>query len=239
MERIKNLDRFQKGILLLLTVMVLLFTVLYIIASCQEGYVYEDAFLRMGEENGNTVYTGELNGVQASFTVTPEKAVTFRFGDEVYGPYTAKKDPTAVPEKNEGMTGIELCRAGEVIFRGGVSRQNAGWFLMPEDGDLSDTIVIGIASQTPEPSHYAILDLMAGPELTHRGTWLGWITGTFLCLLTAPTILFADELFRFRMSFRVENADNIEPADWEIIGRYISWTVAPIAALVTYIIGLM
>ena len=42
----------------------------------------------------------------------------------------------------------------------------------------------------------------------------------------AISILFADELFRWHLSFRVWNADNLEPSDWELAGRYISVTAA-------------
>ena len=52
------------------------------------------------------------------------------------------------------------------------------------------------------------------------------------------SILFADELFRWHLSFRVWNADNLEPSDWELAGRYISWTVLCVTALVVFVIGL-
>lgn len=237
MERIRNLDRYQKGILILLIAMVLVFTVLYGIITSREGFRYNDAFLRLSSENGNTVYSGRMHGNPVTFTVTPDKAVTFQYGDEVYGPYTASLDSSATPPGNEGMTGIELRRGDEVIFRGGAYKQSHGWFCMPEDGDLSSMIVVGTTTSA-EPSFSVILELMAGPELTHPGTWLGWIIGTFLCLATGLTILFADEIFRFKMSYRVYNVDEIEPADWEIISRYIAWTLTPIAAVVLFILGL-
>lgn len=52
------------------------------------------------------------------------------------------------------------------------------------------------------------------------------------------TILFADELFRFQLSFRVRDVENAEPTDWELFGRYAGWTVLPIAALVIFLLGL-
>jgi len=47
-----------------------------------------------------------------------------------------------------------------------------------------------------------------------------------------------DEIFRWNLSFNIRNADKAEPSDWEIIGRYISWTVLPVLALIVYIMGL-
>lgn len=71
-----------------------------------------------------------------------------------------------------------------------------------------------------------------------RGDWLPYLLGVFLCAVTAVTILFADELFRFQLSFRILQAENAEPTDWELFGRYAGWTVLPIAALVIFALGL-
>ena len=89
-----------------------------------------------------------------------------------------------------------------------------------------------------EPSVSTILDLMAGPELSHKGAWSGWFVGVFLCILTAFSILFADELFRWNLALRIQNADRAEPSDWEIACRYISWTVLPVIAMFVFIEGL-
>ena len=60
----------------------------------------------------------------------------------------------------------------------------------------------------------------------------------FLCILTAFSILFADELFRWNLALRIQNADRAEPSDWEIAGRYISWTLLPVIAMFVFIEGL-
>ena len=51
-------------------------------------------------------------------------------------------------------------------------------------------------------------------------------------------MLFADELFRWNASFLVRNAEEAEPSDWEIAGRYITWTALPVMAAVIFILGL-
>ena len=89
------------------------------------------------------------------------------------------------------------------------------------------------------PSASALIELATGPTLTQRGTWVGFLEGVFVTILTAIDILFADELFRFRISFRVADPDLAEPSDWEIMGRYIGWTSMTILALVGYILGLL
>ena len=56
--------------------------------------------------------------------------------------------------------------------------------------------------------------------------------------LLTNDLLFADELFRWNLSFSIRNADRAEPSEWEIQTRYISWTVLPIMALVVFVRGL-
>jgi hypothetical protein len=62
--------------------------------------------------------------------------------------------------------------------------------------------------------------------------------GVVLCLMTIIHIFFADELFRFKMSFSIHNVDTIEASDWAIMGRYFTWFALPIFALVVFIIGM-
>ena len=129
MERVKCLDRFQKGILLLLAAMVIVFTVIYPMTIAREGFAYRDAILVPNQENGNTVYSGKIKGEQAAFTVYADKTVEFQYGGKVYGPYTAREDSSAVTEAieaelgGERVTGIEFCKDGEIIFRGGVVKR--------------------------------------------------------------------------------------------------------------------
>jgi hypothetical protein len=95
MERIKELDRYQKGILLLLTAMIVVFGFIYSMASSRVGFLYHDVILQPSEMNGNLVYSGSINDKESAFTVTADKTVTFQHGEKTYGPYTAKEDPTA------------------------------------------------------------------------------------------------------------------------------------------------
>lgn len=128
--------------------------------------------------------------------------------------------------------------------------QPSGFLLIEENGDLQgfgETVTMSDGTQVDEngnvidpwkPSVHIILELMQGPELTHKGHWGIWFLGLFLCLVTVISILFADELFRLSMSFRVYNPDLVEPSDLEIAGRYISWTIMPIMTLVVFVLGL-
>ena len=251
MERIRSLGRYQKGILILMAAMILLFTVLYPIVLSREGFLYRDALLIPSEEGGNTVYAGKIEGQPASFTLYDDRSVQFQYGDATYGPYTAAEAPDALQnlDLGDGAVGVELRCGEELVFRGGALRQGDQLWLYTEDGSVYTDIGImtsggfifneeGEVIDPNEPSVSDILMVMAGPPLTHKGSWFGWVMGVIACILTAVDILFADELFRFHIAFHISRAEDAEPSDWEIAGRYIGWTVLPAIALVLFIIGL-
>lgn len=252
LTRVKVLGRYQKIILLLMAVMILAFTVIYPIVTVRSGFLYADTILVPAEEDGCTVYSGKIYGTAATFTVSANKTVIFQYGNTVYGPYTVKEDPTAIPKDSDlqaQMTGIELRCGGEIVFRGGVVNSGDWRMLYNEDGSFDllrsitatmndGTVVDENGNRIDQPSVSTILDLMDGPALTHKGTWLGWFGGVLICVITALTMLFADELFRWNASFLVRNAEEAEPSDWEIAGRYITWTALPVMAAVIFILGL-
>ena len=246
MERFKTLDYRQKWIFLIMGVMVLVFTILYPVTLSRVGYSYRDAILVPHEAEGTTVYSGKIQGEAASFTVTQDKTVTFQYGDFTYGPYTVKEDPQAAPESGDladSLSGVEIWRQDSRLFRGGVQKlEQHGWLLYYENGEpygLEIKITTGGNSAAQmEPSLATILDLAMGPELTHKGHWLPWFLGILLCVVNAVSILYADELFRFWLSFRIESPELVEPTDLEITGRYFGWIAMLIGILVVFIIGL-
>lgn len=256
MERIRKLDWYQKGILLLLIAMILVFGVIYSVVSSRVGYLYNDVILQPSEVNGCTIYSGTIQGQDCAFIVTSDKTVTFQCGEKTYGPYTAKEDPTAIPEDDTfsaHMTGIEVKDGEEIIFRGGIFEMGGSdsyWMLVNEDGSNASIVITAVMSDGTEvdgdgnvidpmePSVSEILHLMDGPELTKKGEWSAWFLGIFISVATAVSILFADELFRWNLAFQIRNVDRAEPSDWEIAGRYIGWTALSIMALVIYIMGL-
>ena len=253
MERLNSLNRYQKAVLLFMTVMMLVFAVLYARSIAREGFAYRNAILIPSERDGATVYSGKIRGKTAEFTVRDGRTAEFRYGDRYYGSYTMKKDPAAVPEEyktEEGIIGVELCRGTEVLFRGGVQETGGERWLYEQDA-VSPNVDVSLMAQNDlvlderltvpdfmEPSVSTILDLMLGPELSHKGSWRTWMLGVFLCVLTAASMLYADELFRWHLSFQIRGAEQAEPSDWEIAGRYLTWTLMPILVLALLISGL-
>lgn len=246
-----DLNGYQKGILIVMVVMALIFAVIYPLTISKVGYSYKNTILVASQKDGATVYAGKLEGQQAQFTVR-DQTVSFRYGDKDYGEYTLKYDPTAVPKENgaaSSMTGIEIRHDGQIFFRGGVLESNFGRSLYNEDGSLDNSVSITISNGVTmdengkvidrmAPSVWTIYELLNEPELTHKGAGLGWFLGAFVCVMNAVGIFMADELFYWKMSFRVRDAELAEPSEWEVACRYIGWTSMVLAALYIFIIGL-
>ena len=139
MKRIKALNRYQKGILLLLAALMVVFCGIYAYITSQVGYIYKDALLKPSQQGENTVYSGKIEKQEAVFTVTAGKTkeITFRLGDKTYGPYTVKEDPTAKPTDHPYSTGFEIKDGEKILFRGGVyplASDYSPWNLYNEDG---------------------------------------------------------------------------------------------------------
>ena len=257
MEKIKSLNCYQKGVLIFMIIMVLVFAVVYHMTISKVGFKYKETILLPSQENVSTLYSGKIQGQQAYFRVSEDKTLVFQHGDKTYGPYTAKEDPTAIPKDQEiaeHMTGVELRQGEDILFRGGVLEVGDSYLMYNEDGSLDNfrfpyTSTSGdtmerdengnvIAIDPLEPTAYTILELMNDPKLSHKGEWFPFFVATFICFLNALSILFVEELFRWNLAFKIRNVDHAEPSDWEIAGRYMGWTVLTIMALVLFITGL-
>ena len=133
MEKLKSLNRYQKAILLLMTCIVLIFTVLYPVTINRVGFAYKNTILIPSQKDGITTYSGKIKGKPAIFTVSEDKIVHFQYDDKLYGPYTAKESPDSVPRHNNfggALTGVELYCGKELIFRGGILKTNGDYLLI-------------------------------------------------------------------------------------------------------------
>ena len=249
MEKIRELNWFQRIVLLLLAVMLAVFFVVYCVVTSREGFAYHDEIFVPAHADGNTVYSGKIDGIVCAFTVTKDKTIFFVYGETRYGPYTVQEDPTAVPEDKTYMTGVNILVGGNQLFRGGFLRtgQNSNDFMLfRQDGKLSATVyssgTVLDSDGTPvdplAPTTKTILSLFYGPELTHKGQWGLWFLGLLFSVIVAVHILFADELFYWKLSHSVQNPELAEPSELEIFSRYLYWSVMPIIILIGYFMGL-
>ena len=233
MQRIKRLNNYQKGVIIAMVIMALIFAVIYPKTLARVGYRYHDAILVPQQEGGNTVYSGKIDGGQAQFIVSENKSVVLQYRDKTYGPYMIQENPTAIPEDKKfknGIIGIDwLYNEDGTLYGFEFSYAPDYGLEVDQDGNEVDKMT---------PSAYTIYELLNQPKLTHKGDASAWFGAVFVCILNTLSILFADELFRWNLSFQIRNTEDAEPSDWEIAGRYMGWTVLAITALVIFITGL-
>ena len=91
MNRIQSLNRFQKAVLAVTAVMMLLFTAIYLMVASRKGFLYQNALLIPQQADGRTFYIGKIHGEPTCFVVEADKTVTFQYGDRTYGPYTVRR----------------------------------------------------------------------------------------------------------------------------------------------------
>lgn len=70
MERIKNLNLYQKAVLVFMIIISLVFSVVYSRTISKVGFEYKDTILVPSQDNGSTVYSGKIQGQQAHLVVS-------------------------------------------------------------------------------------------------------------------------------------------------------------------------
>ena len=247
MDRFRNLDRYPKILLIALVTLAVVFAGVYGYCSADRWYSYKDVYLTCRQTEDATVYSGRANGGPCVITVRDD-TVTFQTSVKTYGPYALREDPTALPDDMEpgyNTIGIEITENGAPFFRGALVYARAPRFYY-ENGTLVHPLqfhveVSGSASADPyKPTLYNIVECLYPMEhlLESRAQWSAYLMGLLVCAIGAVDILFADELFRFRLSFRLRDADRAEPSDWYITCRNFSWTLLTIFTGVNFFMGL-
>ena len=110
-EKIKELNRFQKVILILLALLTAIYAVAYTVATTRTGLVYRDEILRpLADGSG---WSGKVDGEQVTISVA-DSSMCCTVSGKTYGPYTMVKDDSALPDSviMGDMEGIEI-RCGD------------------------------------------------------------------------------------------------------------------------------
>ena len=248
MNRFRELERFPKILLIALLLMTVAFGAVYGITASRVGYLHNDEIFVPRQSEGALVYEGKVDGLDSSIVVALDTVIV-NWGSKTYGPYTLREDPTAVPDGHPQMTGIEILDGNKSYFRGGVTDEATDFWLIGADGKQLFTMTYTLSDGTEmdmngnpvdhmKPTPRQIVSLLRGPELTHKGHWEVCFLGLVIALITAVSILFADELFYLSICFRVENAETAEPSDWHIATRSLGWLFLTIMTGVIFLMGL-
>lgn len=264
--RWNEMDLFRKGLLILMLAAIPLFAVVTAVQCSRVGIEYGNAFLRRTETDGVVQYAGRKDGQDIAFTVYPDGQVEHRWGNETYGPYMVREDPSAAPEPSawsgdngdryvpDGLLGVEIRQGDTVLFRGGWDpKPDRAWFnLYDESGEqlpglsisaiTSNGTVIGPDGEiiTPreqhEPTAAGLLRVALAPELVHRGSWKIYALVTLLAAAGMGYILFYRELFYWDLEFTVKNPENAEPSDWYVFSSLLGMGIITAVVLVLYVV---
>jgi len=238
----------QRVIFCLQAVLIVLFLILYNTVGQQQVLRYHGEALRRTEGEHAVLYSGKLKGHPISLAVT-ETTVEYRYDGKTLR-YTVTEDPTAVPPEGAGdlhetmrqlLNGVEIRKNGELLFRGGWGRFGSSLMLYNEDGSSTvgiDYTVYSNGRLLNDPSASSILNLIHAPDVGRRANPTGLLGGIFLCIACMISLLFADNLFRWNLRFRIRNAEDAEPSDWEITSRWITWLLFTGLAIAIFILGL-
>lgn len=209
--------------------------------------------------NGNTIF-GSNEGVEMVYAVTetPEGyTVECQRGGRYFGPYQVTEYPllefplseeakalAQLPFPLEGILEIKNVATGELLFRGGYWLQTGHAFLFDENAEAGEGGSISdYAPPYPEegPSPYEIVHftLGAGENLTRRGNVTYFALALLFAVLNVVFILYAEELFTWSMSFRVAEPERVEPSEWELMTRQVSWAVCLIFEVIFFFVAIL
>lgn len=240
-----ELSKGQKILVLIQLGLIAVFLLLYLIFGTRQYIELDDTDLRCRETGGVVTYSGQVEGKPAIFTVQNDLTVEYRLGDTLYGPYTIGFDDSISPEdfsipafvtKPEALRGVELHCGDELLFRGAyMTTDLLPLLLFHEDGTR-----IGSSSEdlSGAPAPELILELALAPDTESHGEFSFFVFGVLICVCNVLSILYADELFRFSLRLHVRNTGDMEPTDWELFGRWLSWVVVTGLALIFFLVSL-
>lgn len=230
--------------------------------------VQGDAKVYTGVDHGQKqfVYTDAPKGDgKKTVCIVRETAegymVDYQIEGQNFGPYQLNKVhlsdlPAALAQAPLGG-GLEIknTATGEVLFRGGYL-VSVGYLLVDENAvteadkaadPLSRVSVNGftffdykpaVPEEGPSPDDLVHFTLGAGGNLTHRGEGAYFALALLVAVFNAVSILYAEELFTWQMSFRVAEPEKAEPSEWELFGRHVGWCLFLLMELTILLYGL-
>ena len=248
-EKWRIMALFRRGCLVIQAVLLFLFTILYFNAGRQQGIVSRDRFFSRSIQDDAMVYTGRQDGRKTIYKVWETDAgytVECQVEGQSFGPYQVDRvsaDGMSLGDWGYMDGGIEIWAEGELLFRGAYRRTTGNSILLDEKGEFYYDW--GKAFDRPatgsiEPSNaLTLFSFTVGAELTHRGYWPCYGMGLLIAALNMVTLLFPDELFRWRMSLRISRWEDAEPSAWERFGRHVGWILLLFASLFCFLVGLL
>lgn len=252
-ERWAGWSFYRRAMLIATVGAMLLATVLYLTVGSQKGFEYGGSFYALTTVDGTMTYTGNAHewregntiiqssaGRETVYAVTPVLnsgfVVTCQMGEETYGPYQvaaldlADMSTRVLNFPLDGAMEITNVTTGERLFRGGYIHSSDGYaFLLDENKQGEADSILDYAPPKPEkgPNCDDLYRFTFGAEesMTQKANWLYFFCALLFAVFNTVSLLYAEDLFTFHMSFRVADPESVEPSEWELFSRHVGWAV--------------
>lgn len=246
-EKWKEMSGSRRVLLMVLAALAAGFTLIYLILGFRRGIWYQKSFLSRTEREGNTLYAGNVQGRDTTFTVTPAGQVTLRVNEETYGPFTVTEHGT-VTSGQSVYHRVTLTEGDKVIYEGRFPTDLGDYWLEGETGSIRTgdgtrsgyygrDLIYGTEGWK-EQLYGLTVSLVAEPPVISRVNWAFYLLGLLAIVATAATVIWEDAIYRFELSFRVRDPESVEPSDWELTGRWIGWGSGIGVSLLLFFMGL-
>ncbi len=238
-ERWNGFTVVQKWTMLIAALLAVVFGVIYAVRASRQGIICVDSFLVFSQEGEERRYAGESEWAEVTFTANGD-TVTSLWGGESHT-YTVTKDPSALPAEESRfgqMLGVEVREGDTVLFRGGWDPDYG--IRVNENGETESFLSVRTNFDPPmrEPDMGLVLELWHGPEMISQVRPGFYAMGLMVALLGAAELFFAEDLFRWRLSWRVRDPERAEPSEWELFSRTFGAIVITGLALICWLSGL-
>ena len=249
MNKIDKRKRFQIAVLAVMAGMIFLFAILTTAAHTQKGVRFEGALLQVTEYEGQTVYSGTVDGTRVTITVakTPEDplmtTVEFSIGTGIYDNFKVYYPLEPISTDTDATAdGIRIIKNGELLFEGGYVREEypgmlgLGWY--DADGAWTGSDFSFRVGTNTDPWHTyeigrnIVMEFVLGPELVSRSSWEGYRFMVLVTLLSMLVVCFGRQLYILRQSWYVQDP---EPTEFYDLTEKVGWVLLCIGLLVGYL----
>ncbi len=237
----KKFTKFQKGSLIALAVIFLVFLGTYLYFSLfQQGAMIGDTFFSAKKDGNSTVYQGSLYETPGTVTMTPDEngaTFLFQFDNQASGvSFTGEYQVAFGEETDQGREVTVTDQDGTVLNAGFTYYQpGSDLSLREENGDPSIDVTISTLPydwENFEPPYASIISLAAGDNVYHRGHWGLFVVISILGIIAALAVAFPMAFFKFQYRMAVENP---EPSEFYRSTFKVECVVFPVLLLVAYL----